>query len=51
VFLDLAEKALYPDWDEAAARLVAGFEIEVANNRRLFRARGLQAGLLGRQHC
>ena len=32
VFLDPAEKALYPDWDHATARLVAGFRESVGSD-------------------
>ncbi len=32
VFLDPAEKALYPDWDTATARLVAGFRESVGSD-------------------
>jgi transcriptional regulator with XRE-family HTH domain len=32
VFLDPAEKALYPDWDDATARLVAGFRQSVGSD-------------------
>jgi transcriptional regulator with XRE-family HTH domain len=32
VFLDPAEKALYPDWDHATARLVAGFRESVGTD-------------------
>ena len=32
VFLDPAEKALYPDWDQATARLVAGFRESVGSD-------------------
>jgi transcriptional regulator with XRE-family HTH domain len=32
VFLDPAEKALYPDWDRATARLVAGFRESVGTD-------------------
>jgi transcriptional regulator with XRE-family HTH domain len=32
VFLDPAEKALYPDWDQATARLVAGFRESVGTD-------------------
>jgi transcriptional regulator with XRE-family HTH domain len=32
VFLDPAEKALYPDWDQATARLVAGFRESVGRD-------------------
>ena len=32
VFLDPAEQALYPDWDEATARLVAGFRESVGTD-------------------
>jgi hypothetical protein len=32
VFLDPAEKALYPDWDRATARLVAGFRESVGSD-------------------
>lgn len=32
VFLDPAEKALYPDWEHATARLVAGFRESVGSD-------------------
>ncbi|MGI8334499.1 helix-turn-helix transcriptional regulator [Actinomadura scrupuli] len=32
VFLDPAEQALYPDWDQASARLVAGFRESVGTD-------------------
>ena len=32
VFLDPAEQALYPDWDQATARLVAGFRESVGTD-------------------
>lgn len=32
VFLDPAEQALYPDWDRATTRLVAGFRSSVGND-------------------
>ena len=32
VFLDQAEQALYPDWEQATSRLVAGFRSSVAND-------------------
>ena len=32
MFLDPAEKALYPDWDQATARLVAGFRRSVGSD-------------------
>jgi transcriptional regulator with XRE-family HTH domain len=32
VFLDPAERALYPDWDQATARLVAGFRESVGTD-------------------